>query len=185
MASIAFKFFKLFLHKFGRVAQPWLSVRIARNLIFFWHFDRVFSQILWPNSERTLRTCDIRNGTYCSLVPIHCGSFIDKILAEFENPQQNCTTTSGAFRSTTPVTLCDKPWPYQNLSRSLSLLPCSLTSARMEGHTRALTTQIQMMRILLATKIIFYHVHPPLNLPTSTTFICPIPLAMLPASPAM
>ena len=46
---------------------------------------------------------------HSSLVPIRCGLFIDKILAEFENPQQNCTTTSGAFRSTTPVTLCDKP----------------------------------------------------------------------------
>ena len=44
-----------------------------------------------------------------SLVPIRCGLFIDKSLAEFENPQQNCTTTSGAFRSTTPVTLCDVP----------------------------------------------------------------------------
>ena len=40
--------------------------RCARSarFYFFGHFGRVFSQILWPNSERTLRTCDIRNGTY-------------------------------------------------------------------------------------------------------------------------
>jgi hypothetical protein len=30
-----------------------------------------------------------------------------KSCAEFENSQQNCTTTSGAFRSRTPVTFCD------------------------------------------------------------------------------
>ena len=45
-----------------------------------------------------------------SLVPIRCGLFIDKSRSEFENSQQNFTTTSGAFRSTTPVTFvtsCD------------------------------------------------------------------------------
>ena len=46
-----------------------------------------------------------------SLVPIRCGLFIDSVVRSLKTHRRTSTTTSGAFRSRTPVTFCDRLWP--------------------------------------------------------------------------
>ena len=68
-----------------------------------------------------------------------------KSSAEYENPLQNCTTTSGAFRLRTPVMIvtgCDLTNLSQIDQEVIVLLPCSLTSVMMECPMKPPVTQI-------------------------------------------
>ena len=101
--------------------------------------------------------------TLCSLVPIRYSLFIDKVLRSLKTRSRtSLITSSGAFRSTTPVTFCDRLWP------------CQIDHVLWHpGGWKVPSASDSNDDSTSFHEIFFYGPFPPL--PTSTIWTCPIP----------
>ena len=76
-----------------------------------WRAETIYKFLGWRIKLEMVSNVKLVKVKEISLVPIRCGLFIDSVVRSLKTHRRTSTTTSGAFRSRTPVTFCDRLWP--------------------------------------------------------------------------